>query len=175
MDTSAPSIESAHDYPKLVQLIAEGIPTFTPLHKFLLEAHPRPCKITLVEFKEDNRGEHRHEKIPSSELEKELMELEKTEGHRLLLIEDLCPTVITMLGRYWGVPPDFFLAHLENSNWYSLQNIPQNLPGLSSVQSLDGYVRFQFIGPREFEIENPPEKPQVPGISHITLCYHAAH
>ncbi|KAF8852537.1 hypothetical protein BDZ45DRAFT_694993 [Acephala macrosclerotiorum] len=172
MDASAPSIEKAYDYPELVRLTAEGIPTYAPLHKFLLEADPRPtCEITSVQFK-DNKDEHEHDnqsskekielhKIPSSELEKELKE---TKGHRLLLIENICPDVINLLGRYWDVPPGFFLAHLENSNWYSLQNIPQNLPGLSSVQSLDGYVRFQFIGPREFEIKGSPEQPQAPGI-----------
>jgi hypothetical protein len=87
--------------------------------------------------------------------------LELTEGHRLLLVENLTPKVITLLGEHWKVPPDFFLADLENSNWYNLLNIPQNLPGLSSVQNRDGYVRFQFIGPREFEIADAPV-PQPP-------------
>jgi hypothetical protein len=163
-------------YKEIVELTKEGIPTFVPLHKFLLDGDDKlDCKITLVEFEDDNpkldelkKREKRIEprKIEKAALESELKKLEQTEGHRLLLVENLTPNVITLLGEHWKVPPDFFLAHLENSNWYNLLNIPQNLPGLSSVQSLDGYVRFQFIGPRELEITDAPD-PQPPGtIAH---------
>jgi hypothetical protein len=161
-----------YTYKEIVKLTKEGIPTFVPLHNFLLgDGDKLNCKITLVEFEDDNPKLHEAKKeekrieprkIEKSALENELKELEQTEGHRLLLVENLTPDVITFLGEYWKVPPDFFLAHLENSNWYNLLNIPQNLPGLSSVQSLDGYVRFQFIGPREFEIDGAPD-PQPPG------------
>jgi hypothetical protein len=161
-----------YTYEEIVKLTEEGIPTFVPLQNFLRDGkNELDCKITLVEFEDDNPklDEPKKEektieprKIEKSALENELKKSEQTEGHRLLLVENLTPNVITLLGKYWKVPPDFFLAHLENSNWYNLLNIPQNLPGLSSVQSLDGYVRFQFIGPREFEIDGATD-PQLPG------------
>ena len=149
-----------HTYEEIVKLTKEGIPTFVPLHKFLLEGDNRlDCKITLVEFEDDSPklGEPKQEKrieprkVEISALGNELKKLELTEGHRLLLVENLTPKVITLLGEHWKVPPDFFLAHLENSNWYNLLNIPQNLPGLSSVQSPDGYVRLHFIGPESLK------------------------
>ena len=52
-----------YEYKKLIQLTAEGIPTFAPLHKFLREAKDNlHCKITLVEFQEDNHHHHHHQK-----------------------------------------------------------------------------------------------------------------
>jgi hypothetical protein len=170
MDRSTPS-EKRYDYRELVELITQGIPTFEPLHKFLLDANDNlPCEITLLEFEESQGhepqvSEGRQEttkKIKSQNIDPKCQEellvnvLQRTDGHQLLLVENLTPTVTSLLGTYWNVPPDFFLAHLENSNWYNMQNIPQNLPGLSSVQSLDGFVRFQFIGPREIEIKDSP-------------------
>lgn len=162
-----------YTYKEIVEHTTKGIPTFVPLYKFIHEGKDElDCKITLVEFEDDHpkldqskKDEKKIEprKIEKSALENELKRLEEREGHRLLLVENLTPSVITLLGKYWKVPPDFFLAHLENSNWYNLLNIPQNLPGLSSVQSLDGYVRFQFIGPREFEIDGASD-PKPPGI-----------
>jgi hypothetical protein len=168
-----------YTYEDIVKRTKEGKPTFVPLYKFLLGGDNKlDCKITLVEFEDDNpkldepKEEKRIEprKIEKSALENELKKLEQTDGHRLLLVENLTPNVITLLGEHWKVPPDFFLAHLENSNWYNLLNIPQNLPSLSSVQSLDRYVRLQFIGPREFEIADAPD-PQPPGNLTIVSNY----
>ncbi|KUJ17422.1 uncharacterized protein LY89DRAFT_684469 [Mollisia scopiformis] len=169
---------SSNRYQTLVERTSVGIPTFAPLHKFLLsEASDNiTCKISLIDFDEDHhtgeeQGQHPNTQKKEKTIEPQTIKPESLEDllkqpatHRLLLVENLTRNVIILLGTYWNVPPDFFLAHLENSNWYSLQNIPQILPGLSSIQSFDGYVRFQFIGPREFEIEGSAG-PQAPGAS----------
>jgi len=105
-------------------------------------------KIDIIEFEENGEIEL-YNNIPFDALQTRLTL--NADRPQLLLIENITPGVITFLGDNWGIPPDFFLAHLENSNWYSLQNIPQNLPALRSVYQ--NYVRFQFVGPREFEVE----------------------
>jgi hypothetical protein len=35
---------------------------------------------------------------------------------QLLLVEDITPTVLTLLGKKWKVSTEFFCSHLENSN-----------------------------------------------------------
>jgi hypothetical protein len=98
-----------HTYEEIVKFTKEGIPTFVPLHKFLLEgANKLDCKITLVEFEDDSPkfGDPKQEKrietrkVETSALENELKKLELTEGHRLLLVENLTPKVITLLGEH---------------------------------------------------------------------------
>jgi Mg2+ and Co2+ transporter CorA len=162
------SLDEEHDYKELVKLTARGIPTFKPLHQFLLDGNDNlNCEITLLTLHENGGSENqasegcpetsknfKSQVIDSKDEEHLVKVLKQTGGHQLLLVENLTPSVTSLLGTHWKVPPDFFLAHLENSNWYRMQNIPENLPGLSSVQSLDGFVRFQFVGPREIEIED---------------------
>jgi len=162
-----------HGYRELVRLTARDVPTFQPLEDFLRKGNDSlACEITLLEFEgiysHENKGNEDNEattkKIKSQNIDpkrsKDMDVLEKAlrreDGHQLFLVENLTPTITSLLGTHWNIPLDFFLAHLENSNWYNMDNIPQNLPGLSSVQSLDKFVRFQFIGPREIEISDTP-------------------
>jgi hypothetical protein len=139
-------------YKTLVELTTKRMPTFAPLKNFLNKSghETKASKLDLIEF--DQNGQ------PSYNLDLKFKDLQSRlslglneDKHQLLLIENVTRDVITFLGENWQIPPDFFLAHLENSNWYSLQNIPQNLPSLQSVQQ--DFVRFQFIGPREFIID----------------------
>jgi hypothetical protein len=115
------------------------------------------CKTNLVKlakFKDTNnpdqssKKEHSNNLIDFEDLAANLED--DRENRKLFLLENITPNVVALFGAHWHVPPDFFLAHLENSNWYEMQNVQENLPALRSVQSERNYLRFQFIGPREF-------------------------
>jgi hypothetical protein len=178
MATTYP-IDTQWDYRDLVHLTATGetskgvrltdsrIPTFTPLAKFLRNSVEDPkkwekieCKISLFEINKNkpDLGEkpvHMGFDGINSKLHAQLEEKLKVGpqkgSSRLFLVQNITPDVLVLFGNRLNVPPGFFLSHLENSNWYSLQNIPQNLPALRSIQSHLPYVRFQFVAPREFE------------------------
>ncbi|KAF2648034.1 hypothetical protein K491DRAFT_763330 [Lophiostoma macrostomum CBS 122681] len=68
---------------------------------------------------------------------------------RLLLLQNMTPEWIKTLHEGWNVPLDFFLAHVENSDWYTLQEIPDQLPMLHSVAPT--HVRIQYIVTREWD------------------------
>jgi hypothetical protein len=53
------------------------------------------------------------------------------------------------------MPPDFFLAHIQNPDWYKLKNIQEHLPRLPSDQR--NYIRFQFVATREVKDPRPCE------------------
>ena len=70
---------------------------------------------------------------------------------QLLLLQNVKPAWIKILHdpKRWDVPLDFFLAHVSNSDWYTLQNIPEQL---SMLHSLDpAYIRIQYVVTREWE------------------------
>jgi hypothetical protein len=138
------------DYKTLVKLTAKEMRTFDPLNKFLNDSKHKAeaSKIDLIRFDKDGKLKHQNN-LQFGTLKTELA---KEDSHQLLLVENITRDVVIFLGENWGIPPDCFLSHLENSNWYSLQNISQNLPSLRSGHQ--SYVRFQFIGPREFEINH---------------------
>lgn len=166
MTSPAPSHDVSDRCKSFVEDTAKAIPTFAPLHKFLTDDNDElKCEIMMVEFEAGQKLKVSTREVKTIE---ELADLLKEDvGHRLFLVQNLVPKVVKLLGGHWEVPADFFLAHLENSNWYSLQNIPENLPTLSSIHP--GHVRFQFIGPREFDGDGSRET-QLLGISAALCC-----
>jgi hypothetical protein len=147
-------------YQKYVKQITEKMPTFKPLHDFLEEPekkhHKLRCSITIIKFSKDNAPWTEISiglQKGAADYDKNLKTLQgvlKEEGTpRLLLVENITPAVLTLLGSEWKVSPEYFCSHLENSNWYEEQNIAEHLPALRSVPQ--GYLRFQFIGAREFK------------------------
>lgn len=76
-----------------------------------------------------------------------------TGSRRLLLLQNLTPDWIAALrkSKDWSPPLDFFLSHVEASDWFSLLHIPEHLPTLSSVESK--HLRLQFIVTREMKID----------------------
>jgi hypothetical protein len=105
-------------------------------------------KARIIEFSEGNRikNEENFSKEQAGGLEKAL----KEEGRKLLLVENLTPKVVNLLHDNWKIPFDFFISHVENSDWYDLPNIQEHLPHLRSVRQ--NHIRFQFIGTREFDL-----------------------
>jgi hypothetical protein len=79
----------------------------------------------------------------------------------LLLLQNLTPNWIKLLHNSvgWNVPLDFFLAHVENSDWYTLQNIPEQLPILHSVAPT--HIRVQYVVTREWERLDAEKKGKV--------------
>lgn len=146
-------------YEKFVRMIAEHIPTFAPLDLFLKpdgQHHNLECEITSIQF-EDGKplGKEGPITLKKSGVDSvsNIATLEKwLEGdcQQMLLIENLTPCVLNMLGGTWKVSPEFFLSHLENSDWYKEQNIAEHLPSLRSARQ--SHIRFQFVAPREYII-----------------------
>jgi hypothetical protein len=146
-------MEGDYGYDELVDWTTQKMPTFAPLKRFLASAPAAKPTMSLITFPSRNDGGAPHYRTDGLTVEglKKIVDTESMEQHQLLLVQNITPDVVRLLGDKWKIPPDFFLSHLENSNWYSLWNIQQNLPTLRSV--CQSYVRFQFIGPREVETE----------------------
>jgi hypothetical protein len=158
-NAEANNIDALKQYKDFVKLIAKRIPTFGPLNQFLNtpgEHHNLECKITSIRFKYRSTL---HRECPinlkkkATDYSTKWNDLEQWLGedcHQILLIENLTPCVLNVLGEKWEVSPEFFLSHLENSDWYKEQNIAEHLPALRSVDQ--SHIRFQFVAPREYVI-----------------------
>ena len=155
-------LESYHEF---VKRTTEKMPAFQPLHDFLKNPgkhHKLRCSISILKFGTKNAVEMSTNSIDlqmgTTDYQKNLATLKdalrEDEVPQLLLVENITPTVLTSLGKAWKVSPEFFSSHLENSNWYEEQSIAEHLPPLRSVPQ--GYLRFQFIGAREFKDDAVP-------------------
>jgi hypothetical protein len=153
------------NYQEFVKKTTKKMPTLQPLRDFLEKSgkhHNLRCRITAIKFRSDDKPWNPENEIKiqkgEEDYDKNLAALQQAlaeeDTSQLLLVENITPTVLTLLGKKWKVSPEFFCSHLENSNWYEEQNIADHLPALSSVPQ--SYLRFQFIGAREFKDNSVP-------------------
>jgi len=167
-------IEPEQTYRKFIDDLARKLPKFKPLDIFLkLGTADQTARISSFSFSEDNLPSDPRT-IDVSSLENEL---KKQTAHQLLIIEDVTPGVVAILGGYWSVDPQFFLDFLDSTTsdasldsqsvcdaltpipWFRLANVRDHLPPLPSTAHNAKHVNLQFIGSREYHPEDPSKDP----------------
>jgi len=161
-------------YRKFIDDLARKLPKFKPLDIFLkLGTADQTVRISSFSFSEDNLPSDPRT-IDASSLANEL---KKETAHQLLIIEDVSPGVVAILGGYWKVDPQFFLDFLDSTTsdasldsksvsdalspipWFRLANVEDHLPPLPSTTHNAEHVNLQFIGSREYNPEEPSKDP----------------
>ncbi len=165
--------QAADDYGDFIQRIAYQWPGLDKLHKFVNEdfvVATTPARITLIEITSRSRidqldggtngtndnGHITHNDVHITELvgSKELGETLRLQAQtssgwssrcRLFLVENLCPQVIRLFGGAFDVDPQFFADHINNTSWHQIDNIPERLPALPSVQRNESHLHLRYI------------------------------
>lgn len=148
--------------------IPEDNPIFEPLRKLRELLHvPTSAtptsgnelpltKIKLVTFDKKNCMEISEKDLPEckSHVRMTRVKKEKPKERSLLLVQNITIEWVWLLHVRWGVSLEFFLSHLEHSDWYNMNNVQQVLPALRSVQwQRKTDICFPFIATREIEIK----------------------
>lgn len=76
---------------------------------------------------------------------------------KLFVVENIGPSVATLLGATFAIDPQMFADHFENAPWYRLLDVKDHLPSLPSVHRASDYVRFRCFATRTFTPTTPVE------------------
>lgn len=74
---------------------------------------------------------------------------------RLFLVENLCPRIICLLGGAFDVDPQFFADHINNTSWHRIDEIPERLQALPSVQRNESHLQLRYIEARTLLATRP--------------------
>jgi CorA-like Mg2+ transporter protein len=135
-------------YADFVRRCAEKSREFCGLSRFLDQGQPIDKKgiatcISLVHLAGD--GQIQQVIHYPADLRKALEERVDNGGvNRLVLVENIDPESVGILGKALEIDPQFFADHLENSFWYGVNDIPDHLPPLPSVDAKQGWMRLRF-------------------------------
>ncbi len=82
---------------------------------------------------------------------KELPSLTNANGSStLIIVENICPWVLALLGGVYDIDPQFFAEHVNIVSWYRMEdNIPERLPSLPSTKKVEDFLTLKFMEPRE--------------------------
>jgi hypothetical protein len=175
--SSTLGVSPEDDYHIFVSETASKIDKFKVLHAFVTLSTKRALEsnvhITVITFSNQEMPAKRE--ITGSKLK----ELQRGVDHQLYIVENITPTVLTLLGGYCNVDPQFFLDYLdailrtqhdskesranrtevEPRPWYRLGDLEETLPVLRSIQSKMDHIHSRFIGPREYQPEDTKALP----------------
>jgi hypothetical protein len=133
--------------------LASKIPAYEELKIFAQKSQiidASPAKISLICFNESSSPDF--EDITEDDLPKYLKGFQ---SNALFIIENVSTNVMELLGSQFGVEFEFWLDHVDSSNWFRLGEIEKHLPALKSVQLESKHIRHRFIGPRELVLNTP--------------------
>ncbi|KAH6708817.1 hypothetical protein BKA61DRAFT_659619 [Leptodontidium sp. MPI-SDFR-AT-0119] len=166
--------EAAHGSDKLKPRISRGLDRFKSLDAFLRigdlpngHSHSE-SRITIVTFHDDGT-------CKSSELPKWISDLPKEiqtgSSPKLIIVENLSPKAVRMLGGQLKIDPRFFSDYIDTMPsifdvskipdrkrsdiipvpWYNIEKVEPNLPMLSSLKSESSHIMIRYVGAREYE------------------------
>jgi hypothetical protein len=157
-------------YKAFLSEVASELGRFQPLGSFAHRSQTRVSddSVEITVFTFPGQGKPSVAMITGKGLK---AELEKRIPHQLYIIENINPTVLTLLGDHLHVDPQFYLDYLdaimktqynhtkahptritesiEPRPWFRLGYVEDHLPLLHSVKTQTNHVTFRFIGPRE--------------------------
>lgn len=147
--------EAAQQYQKTLQDLAGKVPAYGYLKEFMGKpglGQRSSAQISIINFTEDSAPEF-NDPITDDELQKCV---EDMRPGTLFVVENVSAKVIKILGTACNVEYDFWLQQINEAKWFLLGEIEEHLPPLRSKQIDSRYVRYQFISPREVNL-NPDQ------------------
>ncbi|KAH7403118.1 hypothetical protein BKA64DRAFT_441447 [Cadophora sp. MPI-SDFR-AT-0126] len=166
--------EIAHGSDQLKHQIARGLDRFKSLDAFLRigdlpngHSHSE-SRITTVTFQNDGNCKTRELTTWMNDLPEEV---ETGIDPKLIIVENLSPKAIRMLGGQLKIDPLFFSGYIDAMPsmfdvtktpvgkrpeiipvpWYNIEQVEPSIPMLASLKSESSHIMIRFVGAREYE------------------------
>jgi hypothetical protein len=131
-------------------------PGLTSLRTFTEKTHPckDPPEISLVKIP-GGRGDASEFSITDlrgpQDLSRQLPSLADTSPvSQLIIIENICPDTLTLLGGAYDIDPQFFAEHVNVLSWYCMfETVPERLPSLPSTKKAEDFLVLRYVSTRE--------------------------
>jgi Mg2+ and Co2+ transporter CorA len=70
----------------------------------------------------------------------------------LIIIENICPDTLTLLGGAYDIDPQFFAEHVSVLSWYQMfEKVPERLPSLPSTKKAEDFLTLRYVSTRELD------------------------
>jgi hypothetical protein len=167
-------VSEAADRPKKLKPHAvRGLDRFQSLRAFLRAGdhpNPRPLsepKITIITFQSNGSCESKELANWAADLPGEI---NNGTNPKLILVQNISPKTIRILGGQLKVDPQFFSDYIDAmpsifdvtkhperkrediipAPWHNFEKLEPNLPILASLKSDNNYIQIRFVGAREY-------------------------
>ena len=73
-----------------------------------------------------------------------------TSSSQLIVVENICPDTLALLGGVYDIDPQFFAEHVQVLPWYRLdERVPDRLPSLPSTKKAEDFLSLRYVETRK--------------------------
>lgn len=169
MESTTPSQEAADRYRQWISRLYPREedcdiplwPGYTSLRKFVTGELDctKPPGISMVNV--PGRGCPASEfsiispESPWDVLEKLPSLADPTPSSQLIIVENICPNSLAILGGTYDIDPQFFAEHINVLSWYKMsENVPERLPSLPSTKKEEDFLVLRYVETREIVLSD---------------------
>jgi len=157
---SAPTPDRSDDYLRRIQHAAEHYEEFEDLERFVRQANPQlphqeEAQMSIFEFplRDSSSSANEVPPIQGAAALREYLDVATPSNSlhwsRLILVENIDPQTVLLLGGLYDIKPCFFADHLRSSGWYRSRKPSDNMPTLPSYQVETNFLMFRFVATRD--------------------------
>jgi hypothetical protein len=71
---------------------------------------------------------------------------------QLIIIENICPETLTLVGGYYEIDPQFFAQYTNILSWYQMyEAVPERLTSLPSTKKAEDFLSLRYVSTRELD------------------------
>jgi hypothetical protein len=134
---------------------------FSPgaVRKFVEDGAPCtiPPSISIVNIAGEGSQISIEDLTSPHDLFKKLPSLEDTySSSQLIIIENICPETLTLVGGYYDIDPQFFAQYTNILSWYQMfEAVPERLTSLPSTKKAEDFLLLRYVSTRQlYEKDN---------------------
>jgi hypothetical protein len=128
-------------------------PGLANLRKFIETEHEctKPAEISVVKIPSEGGDPASKVEIISTEGPEHALSLANTTtSSQLIIVENICPKTLALLGGAYDIDPQFFAEHVNVLPWYRMDDkLPERLPSLPSTKKVEDFLLLRYVETRE--------------------------
>lgn len=136
-------------------------PEYPKLEQKSIEACNSPAEISIVNIPGEGDASKfsvTHMKGACDLSERLPFLAENFSSSQLIIVENICPETLALLGGFYDIDIQFFAEHIGTSvvSWYKMYEIvPERLPALPSTRNAEDFLSLRYVSTRQlYEKDN---------------------
>jgi hypothetical protein len=135
------SLSLPPEYPKWKQQSIEACSSPAEISIFNIPGEGDASKFSVTDMK---GACDLSERLPSL--------AENSSSSQLIIVENICPETLALLGGFYDIDIQFFAEHIGTSivSWYQMyEMVPERLPALPSTRNAEDFLSLRFVSTRQ--------------------------
>jgi hypothetical protein len=129
------------------KIVEEGAPCIIPPEISIVNIPGEGSHASEISIADLNDPDDLFGQLPSL--------VDSSPSSQLIIIENICPDTLTLLGGYYDIDPQFFAGYTNILSWYQMfETVPERLTSLPSTKKAEDFLLLRYVSTRQLREED---------------------